>query len=800
MTLLIQWAVTSSALILILLAARRLFRDRLSARMKYALWGVVLLRLLVPFQIELPAPVSNSLPVVASNLAPEVGQWEERSIPVFPQGRFAVSGFSRADLHQLEPGEIIPTETSMGYWQRSQDGETVTRYLDLWSPAQIAAAVWGCGAVLAALIILLSNLRFGLRLRKRRKPLEGADAPVPIYTAEGLPSPCLFGVFRPAVYLNPWASEHPSALSHILAHELTHYRHKDHVWSLLRCLALALHWYNPLVWLAVILSKRDGELACDEGAVARLGEGERVPYGRTLVDMVAARSLRPVDLLSCSTAMTGGGKSIKHRVARLAKHPKTAKAALFAAVAVAALATVFVFAERAQPKANTMFHDQLELADSIRYSPPLYSSQIYPSPIADEDLLAAAKEALAGFAYLPDAAPRPDLEEELIHTSYVVLINNSTETEYTLLWQDGYSYLLPGNMWEEEMKLQKEHGEGAHIHGVSGTMRGPAGVNAGSVLEDLARQQWYRASQARDTELEENHLATSKALAEALESCACIRFEDGTPDITDPALLAQAGKILTSGYLIDDLSQTGAEGDNESIELRGKDGQRLSSFLITNQAIRRQLHELAPDDQNHQLLGDLTQEQVDRANEAFASFVQLSEHKFGNSEISCFFTSSYDDPTQIDLEEFLRYCPIGIGNNNNCLGEDDRDEFLAVMEKDNLWIDPERELSSPEDLPVPVHRYPRSEVSALLQKYAGVTVEELDWESCLYVEEYDAFYNFTSDAGPGFFECAGGQVAGDSVLLWSAPLEDGTRSELTLRKSGDRWLIQSFHLAPMYER
>ena len=122
------------------------------------------------------------------------------------------------------------------------------------------------------------------------------------------------------------------------------------------------------------------------------------------------------------------------------------------------------------------------------------------------------------------------------------------------------------------------------------------------------------------------------------------------------------------------------------------------------------------------------------------------------------------------------------------------------MEKDNLWIDPERELSSPEDLPVPVHRYPRSEVSALLQKYAGVTVEELDWESCLYVEEYDAFYNFTSDAGPGFFECAGGQVAGDSVLLWSAPLEDGTRSELTLRKSGDRWLIQSFHLAPMYER
>ena len=47
-------------------------------------------------------------------------------------------------------------------------------------------------------------------------------------------------------------------LRHVLAHELTHYAHKDHIWSLLRCLALALHWYNPLVWLAAALSKRDG--------------------------------------------------------------------------------------------------------------------------------------------------------------------------------------------------------------------------------------------------------------------------------------------------------------------------------------------------------------------------------------------------------------------------------------------------------------------------------------------------------------------------------------------------------------
>ena len=91
MKLLTQWAVTSSVLILIVLAVRYLFRDKLSARLRYALWGVVLLRLLVPLQVELSAA---PLPVLASNLAPELG--EERSIPVFPGDSRPVSEFDFA--------------------------------------------------------------------------------------------------------------------------------------------------------------------------------------------------------------------------------------------------------------------------------------------------------------------------------------------------------------------------------------------------------------------------------------------------------------------------------------------------------------------------------------------------------------------------------------------------------------------------------------------------------------------------------------------------------------------------------
>lgn len=395
MKLLTQWAFTSSALILIVLAVRVLFRNRLSARLRYALWGVVLLRLLVPFQVELPAAASDALPVLASNLAqdvtPRLDDTLLYAIPTEEQPYGLPAGM---------PPEHIRNGPFDSAWDRFSggtvyDGEHITRYAFMMTALEVVVLIWLAGTALAALVILTSNLRFARRLRKRRERLEDIDSPIPVYVAEGLPSPCLFGVFRPAVYVTPQAAEGEDTLRHVLAHELTHYAHKDHLWSLLRCFSLALHWYNPLVWLAVVLSKQDGELACDEGAVARLGEAERIPYGRTLVDMVAARSLRPADLLSCSTAMTGGESSIKRRVAQLVKKPETVKIALFAAVALVALAVVFTFAGRAQGEKGdyATFLNDVENAQSIHLGQEMISSYRGPT-ITDPELLSQAKEIL----------------------------------------------------------------------------------------------------------------------------------------------------------------------------------------------------------------------------------------------------------------------------------------------------------------------------------------------------------------------------------------------------------------------
>lgn len=383
-----EWAVSGSVLILIVLGLGTLLKGRLSCRVRYALWGAVLVRLLLPFQLPLSLPVSSAQAVPD---APDA--WETTYVPVFP-GQTQNIDDAHPYYQDLEPGYEGPGPWSQGYVERSEDGETVTTYLDCFTQAEILQLIWGVGVLAALLLVFVPNARFALRLKKAREPLEIPGCPLPVYLMEGLSSPCLFGLFRPAIYLTPRAAD-PAALEHVLAHELTHYAHRDHLWAPLRCLALALHWYNPLVWLAVLLSKRDGELACDEGAVRRLGEDQRIPYGRTLVDMVAQRSLRPADLLSCSTAMTGGKKTIQQRIALLVKHPKTVPAALFGAVSLLALAAVFTFSRGAAPSPAQDYQDHLAQARSVRIGMPLISSQDYPFPITDDDLLDQARELLA---------------------------------------------------------------------------------------------------------------------------------------------------------------------------------------------------------------------------------------------------------------------------------------------------------------------------------------------------------------------------------------------------------------------
>ena len=111
-----------------------------------------------------------------------------------------------------------------------------------------------------------------------------------VYITEILPSSCLFGLFRPAIYITPQAPDADGTPNtYVLLHEQTHYRRRDHIWCALRLLLLAMYWFDPFVWLAARLSKIDCELACDDLALRRLDDGARIAYGRTLLDQISIK-------------------------------------------------------------------------------------------------------------------------------------------------------------------------------------------------------------------------------------------------------------------------------------------------------------------------------------------------------------------------------------------------------------------------------------------------------------------------------------------------------------------------------
>jgi beta-lactamase regulating signal transducer with metallopeptidase domain len=321
----IEWIVTSSALIVLVLLLRALVKGRVSPRLRYALWGLVLLRLLVPVSL-LDSPVSVMNPVAAQEARltapPEgtpvfVSPFAPDSNPYLDSVQAEIINPSAMGPSLLDPTLYTPPEKEERFdWKTCLEG------------------IWLAGTAVLGVFLLTVNLKFYLGLKKRRQPA-GKYRGRTVYAADGLSTPCLFGLLRPAVYLTPGLSK--AEREHVLAHEYAHFRQGDHIWATLRGVCLALHWYNPLVWLAAYLSRRDCELSCDEGAVRLLGEASRADYGRTLVGLVARRTT-PADLACCATTMTGGKSALKERVALLVKRPRTTAVM---AVLVAAACVVF---------------------------------------------------------------------------------------------------------------------------------------------------------------------------------------------------------------------------------------------------------------------------------------------------------------------------------------------------------------------------------------------------------------------------------------------------------------------------
>ena len=335
----LEWIASSCALILAVLLLRRLLRGRIGPGLQYALWLLVLARLLLPVsfgaaRVSVQNLVRDADERAASRVVTYVNQTAPDPVPSEPA--------------PAQSATAQPQYTQSAAAPQSQPEAPLTETARPVTLSDILRCAWYAGMSAMALWLIATNLAFRARLAKRARRIEYPGCKLPLYITEAVETPCLFGVLRPAIYITPEAASEPETLAHSVEHELTHYRHGDHIWALLRCLCLVLHWYNPLVWLAAALSRRDAELACDEATIRRLGEAERAAYGRTLIRISCERR---ATLLRTATTMNCGKRGLRERIALIAKRPKTAAYALVILIlaAIAVTGCTFTGAQAGEP-------------------------------------------------------------------------------------------------------------------------------------------------------------------------------------------------------------------------------------------------------------------------------------------------------------------------------------------------------------------------------------------------------------------------------------------------------------------
>lgn len=346
-----QWIISSSVVVAAVLCLRWLLYDRISPRLRYGLWLLALLRLCVPFgighSVVSAAQLDRVIPRAATALEQSVGDALAGSEKI-------VSGMGTAQIRLYAQ----PTRA-------------------LYEAGDVLFRLWLIGAVLTAAVMLYANVRFFLRLRRSRTPLETDLTALPVYRTAVISSPCLFGFPRPAVYIN--GREDEAALVHILAHENAHHRQGDAIWNVLRCVCLCLHWFHPLVWAAVFLSKRDAECAADALAVKTLGDAERFAYGRTLLSLASAdgashlRTRMRFALSAASDAVSDTKSRTRERITLLIGDTRTKKAAaVLLSVAVFVTAVIGFTGIRTQ----RLPHDT-DAPETIREAALSYASSIF---------------------------------------------------------------------------------------------------------------------------------------------------------------------------------------------------------------------------------------------------------------------------------------------------------------------------------------------------------------------------------------------------------------------------------------
>ncbi|MDO4733053.1 MAG: M56 family metallopeptidase, partial [Bacillota bacterium] len=335
---LFNMSLTASIAIVFVLLLRLLLK-KTPKLIPYLLWAVVLFRLLCPVSIGSSLSLYNLFDTPAGEAGTTTSAIEYVPTDI---------------VHQPDPAVALPLPgINEAINEILPQGEEQLRADPLEGPIFIITCIWMTGLLVMVLYSIVSYIRL---LHKLSVVVPLRDN---IFIADDIKSPFVVGLFSPKIYLPCNLTEKEQA--YIILHEQHHIKRLDHITKALAFSALAIHWFNPLVWIAFILAGKDMEMSCDEAVIRKIGGDVRAEYSASLLTLATGRRI------IAGTPLAFGEGDTKGRINNLSKWKKPALWGIVVAVLACAILAVCVLtnplAELALGDIESVTADTISVSD-----------------------------------------------------------------------------------------------------------------------------------------------------------------------------------------------------------------------------------------------------------------------------------------------------------------------------------------------------------------------------------------------------------------------------------------------------
>ena len=356
-------SIQSSVLIILIVLVQKVLRGRLGIRWHYFLWGLLLIRLAIPWLPESKISIFNLVPKSIQH---------GRLIESFSQSR-SVDGMG----FYMHPRSAIVRETT------NESGTASVRF------SRALPVLWLIGTVLIAGYICVRNISLWLTV-KRERPITdqeildlledckmemGVQTILGLVVSDKIKSPALFGFVRPRLLLPQGMLEAYGLdeLRYIFIHELAHLRQRDIYFGWLIALLQIAHWFNPLMWFAFGRMRADRELACDGLAISMMDADEPPRYGQTIVNIL--ENFSQVNYMPSVAGILEDKSQIERRIKMIADYKKTSRSRWAGAMLLLLVLACMVLTNAYVAKADFVFGIPTNLG-------PIVNSSSYDSDMS----------------------------------------------------------------------------------------------------------------------------------------------------------------------------------------------------------------------------------------------------------------------------------------------------------------------------------------------------------------------------------------------------------------------------------